>query len=113
MVEARARIAACPGFECVDGMGDRWFDHATLETRIRLLRALLPSATELPSFTWDDDLEACSIEVKPQHLTRIEVWFNEEWSEVSTFSSKVLEAAPALETVAFRHHTHKDETQLA
>lgn len=65
MVEARARIPACPGFECIDGKGDDWFDDATLETRIRLLHALLPSVKELPLFTWVPALEAPFIVFNP------------------------------------------------
>ena len=66
MVEARARIPACPGFEYIDDEKRYWFDQVTQETQIRLLSALLPSIKYLPTFTWDDDLEACFIEMKPQ-----------------------------------------------
>lgn len=75
----------------------------THETRVRLL----PSIKELPFFVWDHVLEAHFTEVKPQYLTRINVWFSEEWVEAraSTFSSKVLEAAPVLEALTFYHNS--------
>ena len=77
-----------------------------------MLRALLPSVEALPPFTWHDDFEPVFIEMKPQHLTRIVVGSPEEWSEAGTFSSKVLEAAPALESVELTF-LYQDETLRA
>ena len=67
------------------------------------MRALLPSVKELPSLTWHPAVGPCFIEIQPQYLNRIEVGFWNISSETSTFSWKVLAAAPAIETIALTH----------
>lgn len=57
MVEAHARIPGCNSFTYLDSNFDEsgedsvWFDQASIATRIRLLRALLPSVEDLPRMT--------------------------------------------------------------
>ena len=48
MMEARARFPSCKGLKVFDA-GPYWFEDALPGTRIRLLRALLPSVKYLPS----------------------------------------------------------------
>ena len=112
MLEARALIPACPGFECIDGKKRHWFDQDATETHVRLLCTLLPPVKELPPITWIHCFEDSFIDMKPQYLTRIEVWFWIEESLSGTFPSTVLKAAPALESVVLFHRPG-EETPLA
>jgi len=64
MMEARSRIPGCKGLEHIEGNGENWFDKASIATRLRLLRALLPSATHLPDFTWRDDFKFVFVRCK-------------------------------------------------
>lgn len=97
MLEARALIPSCKILESLEGIGnDHWFDDATLETKIRLLRALLPIAKELPAFTWENAFEACFLQAPALYLTCIEVAFEDDRG---FFSWRMLEAAPALVTI--------------
>ena len=78
MVEARARIPECKGLKHIDGNGEVWFDKASLATRVRLLRALLPFAAYLSIFTGRLDFEACFCEVQAPHLTTFHINFDKK-----------------------------------
>lgn len=95
MVEARARIPECKGLERIDGNGDDWFDEASLKTRIRLLRALLPSVKALPPLGWEDALEACFIETKSP-CEALDVYFAED---MNASPLRMFQAAPALKKI--------------
>jgi len=97
MLETRALIPSCKKFESLEGIGnDHWFDEATLETEIRLLRAMLPFTKVLPALTWESAFEPCFIEAPAPYLTRIEVALQ---GDRGVFSWKVFEAAPALVSI--------------
>lgn len=70
MLEARARIPGCMRLESFNGDRDYvdWFDCASPDTRIRLLRVLLPSVRKLPSFTWEQAFGPCFCEVQAPYL---------------------------------------------
>lgn len=63
MLEARPRIPRCMRLKSFVSWDD-WHDLASVETRIRLLRALLPSVEELPRFKWNQALESCFLRRK-------------------------------------------------
>ena len=50
MMEARTRNPDCDRLVNFEGGREGWFDKASLGTRIRLLRVLLPSVWKLPAF---------------------------------------------------------------
>lgn len=53
VLNSRACIPGCKGLKRISGLdADMWLDRAMLATQIRLLRALLPSAEELPFVSW-------------------------------------------------------------
>lgn len=95
MLEARARIVGCKRIECLKySQGD--FDRASLATRIRLLRALLPSVKELPFLNWENAIESCFLELKAPYVHSFTTCLaNEE----AVFPENVLEAVPAIETL--------------
>lgn len=95
MVEARVSLSGCARFESFDVCD--WLNIAPVEKQTRLLRALLPSVKELPSFQWRHAFEACFVEVKAPFLTVLHVPIDEE--DETIFSWKALEAAPALHTI--------------
>lgn len=95
MVEAGARLPGCARFESFD-VSD-WLRHAApLEKKIQLLRAPLPSVKELPGLNWQHAFEACFVGLKAPCLTVLNVLL---WPQHNSFPWKVLEAAPALETL--------------
>jgi hypothetical protein len=97
MLESRALIPSCKKLDSLVGLGnDHCFDEATLETEIRLLRALLPFTKALPAFAWGNSFEACFLEAPAPYLTCIEVALQ---GDVGVFSWRVLEAAPALVSI--------------
>jgi len=51
MLETRARFPWCAEIEQFEIGDGRWFNDASLEIRVRMLRALMPSVEELFSFT--------------------------------------------------------------
>lgn len=93
MLEARANIPGCKGFEYSDG-NDGWFDEAPLQIQIRLLRSLLPSVRELPEFLWSSDFEHCFLDVQAPYLTDFNVCFKEDGG---VFSWRVLAALSEIE----------------
>ena len=71
MLEARAKIPGCERRENFELDGDR-FDQASLGTRTRLLRILLPSLTEMIAFTWNQAFERCFLEVQAPYLCTLQ-----------------------------------------
>lgn len=99
MIEARGRIPGCERLEAIDRRGENWLDNVPRPTRIRLLRILLPSAKELPSFTWRRDFQACFRGRHAPYLTALNVDLGDD---VAGFSGNVLEAVPALEKISIK-----------
>ena len=64
-----------------------------------LLRALLPSAKKLPSFTWRRDFQACFRERQAPYLMALDVCLGDD---VAGFSYDVREAAPVLERLSIK-----------
>lgn len=90
MIENRARQPDCKRLEILDA-GD-WLEEGSEATRLRLLRALLPSLTRLQEPIWHPAYEACVLEMKPVHLTHFGVRVHDD----APPSVEVLEAMPAL-----------------
>ena len=83
MLEARALIPGCKKLEALEELNNEdWFDEASLETEIRLLRALLPFTKALPVLTWEEAFEACFLEAPAPHLTCFEVWLDLQLHDV-------------------------------
>jgi len=97
MLEARASIPGCARFKSLRVGNYRWFDDASLETQIRLLRVLLPSIERLPDLSWKRGFVDCFCEVQAPFLTDLEL----SPDGGSDFSWKMLEAAPALMSIVF------------
>jgi hypothetical protein len=94
MIEARARLPECKRLEKFGlEYGWCWFDKVWPATQVRLLRALLPSLEKFGTFTWQDAFEPHFLESKAPSLEEF-CCRCEHFGTV--FSSKVLEAAPAL-----------------
>ena len=89
MLEARARIQQCKMLEIIETDYLSWFDKASLETRIRILRTLLPSVT----FTWAPAFESCFLELQATYLTALHISLE---GEGTVFSWNMFEATPAL-----------------
>lgn len=107
MLETRARIPDCKGLECFEGT-DGWFNLAPLETRVRLLRVLLPSVNVFPKFSWKQSFGSCFLEVQAPHLTTFSVWLDNDRTIVSP---KVLEVVRELVTFAAGPGSSEDEDE--
>lgn len=93
-LQIRATIPGCRGLEhCKVGSVWNWLDNASLETKTRFLRALLPSVKELPPLFWNQAFDPCFLEAPAPYLTSLDIRVEEDGA---VFSSGVLEAAPAL-----------------
>lgn len=91
MLEARAQLPACRGFEkFIKGL--IW---ASTETRCRMLRVLLPSMTELYTRKWEDSDAPGFQETRPP-LLRWSVYVDEAVPSVA-----VWEAVPVLEELTY------------
>ena len=94
MIEARVRLPECKRLEYLGLQhGWCWFDELWPATQVRLLRALLPSLKKFGTFTWRNEFEPYFLESKAPCLEDFRCR-SEDFGSV--FSSKVLEAAPAL-----------------
>lgn len=98
MLEARARIPGCKRLVCFESFEkDAWHASFSLDARLRLLSALLPSVTALQYFRWNDAFESCFCEVQAQCLTAIDFRLLNYGG--GGFSWKLFKAAPALTNV--------------
>lgn len=74
-LEARTRLPGCKGlgtFLCDFDLEYFWLgDEFPLATRVRLLRALLPSICHLPEFEWDDAYETCFQDIEGLNLNML------------------------------------------
>lgn len=95
MVEARVKIHGCQGLKTFVTR-EGWLDHGSLSTRVRSLRALLPSLHELAFFIWDSAYHPCFIETRPQYLEALRV---HALDDASTPSRGLLESAPMLKEI--------------
>ena len=73
-----------------------WLDRASLATRIRLLRVLLPSVRKLGTYAWEQAFGPCFLEVPAPRLTELNVLLEDEGN---VFSWNVLEAAPGVRRI--------------
>ena len=78
IIEARARIPGCERLQVIDGKNRNWLDEVPRPTRIRLLRALLPTSIKLPFFTWCRALQACFCERQAPYLTTLDVCLGDD-----------------------------------
>lgn len=100
MLEKRVNIPSCERLECFEGVGTDWFAHASLETQIRLLCVLLPSATKLSQLSWRHPFGPCICETQAPYLTALKIGFTDDFDD-TVYPWNVFEAMPALERLAF------------
>jgi len=103
MVETRARNLRCKTLKSTL-KGNSAFDAASLETRSRWLRALLPSVRALPKFTWHDSFRPCFTDVRAPCLQMLSVFLDDSQVGGGAFTRKALEAAPALVGIQIESH---------
>lgn len=98
MVETRTHIPGCRGLK--EFYTNDWLHRASAVTgsRLRLLRALLPSLKISPSCTWNDVLEPCFRDVPPLFLETLGITIAPDEAFPSV---EVLEAAPALKCIRY------------
>lgn len=68
----RALIPDCKRLASFEGGNS---SEASLGTRIRMLRALLPSLEGLRMLRWNRDFELCFVEVRAPYLRTVEIGF--------------------------------------
>ena len=93
MLEARARRPACHALDTIKA--EYLVDESSRPARSRLIRALLPTVTELPQFTWRPEYEACFLEFQSPSLKKFKATGPENPS------MEVWEALPELEEVVY------------
>ena len=96
MVEARAALCpACRGLEVIEGC-KYWGESEAV--RSQLLRALLPSLTDLNLCNWDQSYDECFVSVGARQLKNLEITLFDSRVRPSV---EMLESLPALETLSY------------